>query len=183
MGVATGIQDVGQQPATRDELHQLYRLIRQQNQNRPGRDTIVQYPIATQAAVGKQKDIGGMKVIQKVKVEQQAKAKSTKKKTGITKKKTGITKKKTGITTLKKEYSTLRKQLIALFKKTKRDTYKARNEVLKKNPAKGRSAERKAIKDALKTKLQTLLKMLPSAAKLKKSAILHLFSRAKTLKW
>ena len=127
--------------------------MKQRGRREPRDNILTQYGTPQQIQT-KSKEKGGLKIIQKVKVEQVIKSK-----------------KKTGITSLKKLYSKLRKQLIALFKKNKREAYKSKNDILKKQPSKGRPAKRKAVKEELKSKLIQLLKMLPSATKLKKSEV------------
>jgi hypothetical protein len=161
---AVGLGDRG----VENQLQNLYHLVRR-NQRRgtgtPGTN-IITVPGAGGVQSGRTREKGGTKIIQKVKVVQHT-----------------TSSKKTGAATTKKLYSKLRKQLIALFKKSRRDAYNTRNATIKKRPAKIRSTERKTVKEQLKAKLDKLLRLLPSAAKLKKSEVQKMYSRAKTLKW
>ena len=135
---------------------------------RPVHDLLVP-PMATTipAVVPLKKAQPGLKVIQKVNVEQ-----------AISKKK-----KVTGVTAKRKEYNRLKKTLLAAFRKAKKDSYGVENAKIKKIPSKERKAARQKLRQELTEKLNRLKKSLPSAAKLKRSAIDRLISVAKQLKW
>jgi hypothetical protein len=110
----------------------------------------------------------GLKVIQKVTVEQTMKSKK---------------KKVTGVAAKRKEYNKMKKVLLASFRKAKKASYSTENERIKKIPSKERKAARQKLQQELKDKLTQLMKRLPPAAKLKRSAIDKLISVAKQLKW
>lgn len=159
----------GKRPATRADLQKLVTILEEKRGKRPVHDLLVP-PMRTAipAVVPVKKAQPGLKVIQKVNVEQAMKTKKNK---------------VTGVTAKRKEYNKLKKTLLATFLKAKKASYSAENDKIKKIPSKERKTARQKLRQELQDKLAQLKKRLPSAAKLKRSAIDKLISAAKQLKW
>ena len=153
-------------PATRADLQKLVTIL-EEKRKRPTHDLLVPPMATTVPAVARVQGKGGLKVIQKVNVQQTIKKK----------------KRVTGVTARRKEYNKMKKALLAAFRKAKKDAYGAENDKIKKIPSKERKAARQKLRQELQDKLNRLKKHLPSAAKLKRSAIDKLISAAKQLKW
>jgi hypothetical protein len=156
-------------PATRADLQKLVTIMEEKRGKRPTHDIIVPPMMTTiPTAIPPKKAQPGLKIIQKVKVEQVVKSKK---------------KTVTGVTAKRKEYNKLKRTLLAAFRKARKDSYGAENAKIKKIPSKERKVAREKLRQELQDKLAQLKKHLPSAAKLKRSAIDKLISAAKQLKW
>ena len=154
-----GQQDVQDRPP--HPLRDLHQHIQEGRRTRPTHDIVTQpikktiVPVVLPTAATK----GGLKIIQKVNVKQNIKSKKS----------------------LRKTYSKLRREIIKLLKKRKSAEYAKHNALIKQKPSKQRVAERKALRQRLKVKLDALLKQLP--AKVKKSDLQAFISKVRSIKW
>ena len=84
---------------------------------------------------------------------------------------------------LKKQYSRIKSDTRKRIKSGKKAHYVRENKKIEKMPVKQRKAVRTKLKAELDTREKTLMKSLPSAAKIKIVDLRKVISKAKQLKW
>ena len=84
---------------------------------------------------------------------------------------------------LKKQYSRIKSDARKRIKSGKKAHYVRENKKIEKMPVKQRKAVRTKLKAELDTREKTLMKSLPSAAKIKIVDLRKVISKAKQLKW
>ena len=84
---------------------------------------------------------------------------------------------------LKKQYSRIKSDARKRIKSGKKAHYVRENKKIEKMPVKQRKAARTKLKAELDTREKTLMKSLPSAAKIKFVDLRKVISKAKQLKW